>query len=352
MTVLQLVPSLESGGVERGTQEVANELVRRGHKSLVISGGGRMVSGLTKGGSEHITWPIGRKSPATFLLVPRLRRLIRERGVEIVHARSRMPAWIAWWAIQGTPAHFVTTVHGLYSVNAYSAIMTRGERVIVVSETVRQYILKNYRACDPARIRLVFNGIDPRAFPYGYRPAQFPIPVPQGKRILTLPGRITRLKGHEDFLQLLRGLPETVGLVVGGEDSRHIWYARQLRRRAPPNVIFTGHRDDMRDILAGSTIVFSLSRRPESFGRTTLEALSLGVPVIGYDHGGVGELLTKLLSEGRVPVGDLEGLSYRTRQFLAAKPFVPAQHPFQLEQTLRQTLAVYEELLRVSGDRG
>lgn len=344
MTVLQLVPALEGGGVERGTVEVARELVRCGHTSLVMSGGGRMVEELTRTGSEHICAPIGRKSPVTLLLVPRLRRLIRDRAIDIVHARSRMPAWVAWWAIRGTRARFVTTVHGLYSVNAYSAIMTRGERVIAVSETVRRYIAENYPRCDPGKIRLIPNGIDPAEFPYGYRPPKFPVDVPAGRPILTLPGRLTRLKGHEDFLALLRDLPNAVGLIVGDEDPRHRRYAAQLRARAPANVIFTGHRSDIRDILAGSTIVYSLSHRPESFGRTTLEALSLGMPVIGYDHGGVGELLAALLPEGRVPVGALETLRDRTRQFLRHRPNVPDRHSYLLSHTLTQTLAVYEEL--------
>lgn len=344
MIVLQLVPALDGGGVERGTLEVAAELVRRGHTSLVMSRGGRLVGPLCEQGSEHLAWPIGVKSPRTALLVLRLRRLLRERRVDVVHARSRLPAWVAWWAIRGTSTRFVTTVHGLYSVNAYSAIMTRGERVIAISETVRRYIHEHYPHCDPGKVRLIPHGIDPREFPYGYRPARFPFAVPSDRPILTMPGRLTRLKGHEDFLELIRRLPQATGLVVGGEDSHHHRYARSLRQRAPPNVVFTGHRDDIREILAGSSIVFSLSHQPESFGRTTLEALSLGIPVIGYDHGGVGELLAALFPEGRVPVGDRAALYHRTMAFLHDRPVVSPNHEFLLERTLSRTLAVYEEL--------
>ncbi len=174
LTVLQLLPSLESGGVERGTLEIANELVRRGHRSLVISSGGRMVEALERAGSEHITWDIGAKSPLTLRFVPRLRRLLAERHIDIVHARSRMPAWIAYLAWRGmnpaTRPHFVTTVHGLYSVNRYSAVMTRGERIIAVSNTARDYLLNNYPQVEASRIVVIPRGVDPQEFPYGYRP--------------------------------------------------------------------------------------------------------------------------------------------------------------------------------------
>src|SRR5574340_562156 len=148
LTVLQLLPALESGGVERGTLEVADALVQRGHRALIMSGGGRLVAPLTKLGAEHYTWPIGVKSPRTLLLVHKLRRFLIEQQVDIVHARSRVPAWIAYLAWRGMePAmrpRFVTTLHGMYGVNRYSRIMTRGEAVIAVSDTVREYILQNY----------------------------------------------------------------------------------------------------------------------------------------------------------------------------------------------------------------
>jgi len=337
MTILQLVPHLEAGGVERGTLEVAAELVRRGHTSLVISGGGRLVPELTQAGSEHITLPIGAKSPATLRLVGKLRHIIRDRRVDIVHARSRVPAWIGYWACRNTPARFVTTVHGLYSVNAYSAIMTKGERVIAVSETVRRYILENYRGCEPRRVCLVPNGVDPEQFPRDYRPPAEPV--------LTLPGRLTRLKGHPDFFELLRRLPHVAAWVVGDEDPRRRAYATWLRRVAPPNVTFLGHQTDMRRIYQTSSIVFSLSRQPESFGRTTLEALSVGVPVIGYDHGGVGEILAALHPAGRVPVGDVDTLVSRTEQLLQHAPPVPLPEGYRLADTLANTIRVYEELL-------
>src|SRR4030065_2614085 len=137
LTVVHLLPALESGGVERGTLEVAQALVEHGHRALVMSAGGRQVALLLASGAEHFAWPIGEKSFKTLLLVGKLRKVLQEQKIDIIHARSRVPAWIAWLAWRGvnpaTRPRFVTTVHGMYDVNRYSRIMTQGERVIAVS---------------------------------------------------------------------------------------------------------------------------------------------------------------------------------------------------------------------------
>ena len=133
MKVLQVLPELNSGGVERGTLELADFLVARGHQSLVLSGGGRLVPKLEAGGSRHITMPVGRKALATLFLIPKLRKLLLDERPDILHLRSRVPAWVLKLAWRGLPEvdrpHLVTTVHGFYSVNAWSAVMTRGERL-------------------------------------------------------------------------------------------------------------------------------------------------------------------------------------------------------------------------------
>lgn len=363
LTVAQLLPALEGGGVERGTLEVADELVRRGHRSLVISAGGTLESRLTGRGSEHITWPIGRKSLLTLRWARPLRELVRQEGVDILHARSRMPAWVAYRAWKGLPEaqqpRFVTTVHGLYRPGTYSGVMARGERVIAVSDTARDYVQQHYKV-PPERLRTIYRGVDREIFPHGYRPPeswfqrwfdQYPFLL--DRLVLTLPGRIRRRKGHEDFLQLLHRLLEqgvpVHGLIVGDTRSARPGYLKQLDQRIArlglqDRVSFTGHRLDMRDIYVASNLVVSLSRAPESFGRTVLEALSLGVPVLGYDHGGVGELLGKLFPAGRVPVGDLEAAAEQVWAFQERPPEVPPVRGFALQDTLDQTLAVYEEL--------
>ncbi|WP_267127199.1 glycosyltransferase, partial [Xanthomonas sacchari] len=169
LTVVQLLPALESGGVERSTLEIAQALVEAGHRAVVVSAGGRLLPALAATGAEHIALDIGRKSLLTLRHVPALRRLFARERADIVHARSRLPAWLGWRALQGMPAaqrpRLVTTVHGLNSPSRYSAVMTRGERVICVSETVRDYVLQHYPQTDPARLRVVPRGIDPAQFP-------------------------------------------------------------------------------------------------------------------------------------------------------------------------------------------
>ena len=295
---MQVVPELDSGGVERGTLEVAEALVGAGHRSLVISGGGRLVAALEAAGSEHLTWAIGVKSPLTLRFVPRLRLLLAKRGVDILHARSRVPAWVAYLAWQHMPAaerpRFVTTAHGVYSVNRFSEIMTRGECVIAVSESVRDYLRQSFprapmekvrvihRGVDADlfppgyRLRVIHRGVDADLFPRGYRPtAQWTadwygkFPQLQDKYVLTLPGRLTRLKGHEAFLRLVASLAADKvavhGLIVGDADSSGRSYAESLHREvagANLPVSFAGHRVDMRDVYASSNLVLSLSSHP------------------------------------------------------------------------------------------
>lgn len=364
LTIVQVLPAMEGGGVERGTLEIANALVQRGHRSIVISGGGRMVTALEAGGSEHITWPIGEKSLFTLRLVPRLRRLLKKEGVDILHARSRLPGWITYLAWRGMNSarrpRFVTTVHGQYSVSRYSVVMTRGERVIAVSNTIKDYIRKNYPGVDESRIQVIYRGIDEREFPHGYKPgnqwlrnwyAQYPQLLDNA--VITLPGRLTRLKGHEDFIDLMarlkvQGMP-VYGLIVGDTDSADRQrYAEELMRRVErqglDNIIFTGYRNDLREIYTVSNLVLSLSSKPESFGRTVLEALTLGTPVAGYAHGGVGEVLDAVFPQGRIPVGDIDALTAKVQTLLTRKITVPKSDAFPLKRMLDDTIGLYESL--------
>lgn len=368
LSVAQLLPALNGGGVERGTLEVARELVRRGHRSVVISAGGRLVPDLISEGSEHLAWPLGVKSPLTLRWVWLLRRWLAEQRIDILHAHSRLPAWIGWLAWRGMdPANrprFVTTVHGLYTVSRYSAIMTRGERVIAVSETVRDYLQCHYPELPAERLQVILIGVDTAAFPHGYRPPpdwladwyrQYP-QLQDDTPLLTLPGRLSRLKGHKDFIELIVRLRAcgllARGLIVGGVEPRRQRYADQLQQKVrslglEKVIWFTGHRSDMREIYAISTLVLSLSAQPESFGRTVLEALSLGTPVVGYDHGGVGELLARIYPAGLTPFGDLDALTARVSELLTTAPPVPPEPVFPLRRMLDETLALYESLHRV-----
>lgn len=364
LTILQILPELNSGGVERGTLEVGAEIVRRGHRSLVVSGGGRMVDDLEQAGSQHFAASVGNKSPLTLRQVGWLRKLIIEQNVDIVHARSRVPAWVAWLAMRKIPEvqrpHFVTTVHGQYSVSRFSEIMTRGDRVIAVSGTIENYIRGNYPQTPVDRVHTIYRGVDPAEFPHGYQPSDEWMrdlhrewPSLAGKRLLTLPGRITRLKGHVDFLKMLVSLRDSGvdahGLIVGGVDRRKLRYAAEVKRAVAEfglkdDVTFTGHRSDMKEFYAVSDVVFSLSSKPESFGRTVLEALNLGTPVVGYSHGGVGEILSDVFPAGAVPVGDCDELTDRVTQLLEQRTVVPPVSQYSLAEMLEQTLQLYEDV--------
>jgi len=366
MKVVQILPALNAGGVERGTLEIASRLVKEGHASIVVSDGGRLVPELEKAGSRHVAMPVHRKSLATLLQVGPMRRFLTKERPDIVHIRSRVPGWVTWLAWRGMDAatrpRLVSTVHGFYSVNRYSAIMTKGERVIAVSDSIRGYILENYPATPPERIRVIPRGIEPANYGVGFRPSpewlaswQTEHPGLEGKIVFLLPGRITRLKGHEDFFQLIatlkgEGLP-VHGLVVGDTHEKKRAYLEELRASVEGHgisndVTFTGHRSDIREIMAVTDIVFALSQQPESFGRTVLEALALGKAVVGYDCGGVGELLTELFPAGKVPLGDKQRLAEVTRAVIRDHP-VPAwvAEPFTLDAMCGGTLALYQELL-------
>lgn len=374
LTVVQLLPALQSGGVERSTLEIADALVHAGHRAVVVSAGGRLVPQLEASGARHIALDIGRKSPLTFLHVRRLRALFAELGADIVHARSRLPAWVGHLALRGMPTtsrpRLVTTVHGLNSPSRYSAIMTRGERVICVSDTVHDYVLRHYPATDPATLRTIPRGIDPAAFPPAPWPdraararvaAQHPALRGEGP-LLLLPGRGTRLKGHADGLALLgrlrsEGLDARLWMPGAREPGREQYVAELETEAARCGVgdalAITPPTADIADAYAASDLVLQLSRKPEAFGRTVIEALSVGRPVVGWAHGGVGELLRELFPDGVVAPFDDEALPVAVRALLprsgsgvGISATMPAQlQRYTLDAMQAATLATYRELI-------
>lgn len=366
MKVIQILPELNSGGVERGTLEVGQYLVEQGHESLVISNGGRLVEQLESEGSRHITLPVHRKRLSSVKQVKVLRRLFEEERPDILHLRSRLPAWLAYLAWRKmdpkTRPRLVTTVHGFNSVNRYSKIMTRGERVICVSNSVKAYILLNYHDVAESRLQVIHRGIDPGEYHAKFKPnAEWrekwyrEYPETKGKQLLTLPGRITRLKGHEDFLNIVAGINDNNyhGIIAGGAHPKKIDYLDEVKAKVSEmgldaRITFTGHRSDLKEILSISSIVFSLTQQPESFGRTTLEALSLGTPVIGYQHGGVGEILNALFPEGRVEIGDTGAIIRLINEWMQNDPAPkPSQDiPFTLQTMLKNTHQAYTELAK------
>ncbi len=363
LTVLQTLPALETGGVERGTVDVAAELARRGQRALVISGGGALTGELDRTGARHHTWPIGKKSPFTLLLARRLRRFLQQEKVDILHASSRLPAWVAYLAWSNMPADqrpaFITSVHGPYRGGRYSAIMTRGQRVIAISRYIYEYILAQYPETDPGKITIIPRGVDAARFSRDYQPepewlARWRQEYPQlaGKALITLPGRITRWKGHTDFIEIIARLKQVGinihGLIAGDAEPGRQRFLRELMRTTAKrglegDISFLGRRSDLREVLCVSAVALSLANAPEAFGRTALEALSLGRPVVAYAHGGAREVLQKLQPDGLVMPGSVGAAVDKIRQFLKTPPPIARNQTFTLQQMLDQTLALYEQ---------
>tara|TARA_R110002050_G_scaffold9504_1_gene32895 strand:- start:37204 stop:38325 length:1122 start_codon:yes stop_codon:yes gene_type:complete len=366
LTVIQILPALNSGGVERGTTEIANALVNAGHRSIVISAGGRLVEQLENEGTTHISLAIGEKRLSTLKYIWQLRKVFRDIQPDIIHLRSRLPAWVAYLAWRKLPVtnrpRIVTTVHGPYSVNKYSAIMTIGERVIAVSNMIKDYIVDNYQGINPDKINVIHRGIDPDRYAPTYQPStkwlsqwHKDFPHLANKLVITLPARITAWKGQEDLITCIEMLKSkginAHGLIVGETHPRKQNFLAALKNTISElglenDITFTGHRSDLQDILASSDIVLSLAKAPEAFGRTTIEALSMGIPVIGYNHGGVAEQLAICFPEGQVAVGDIQAVADRIISWQYAMPPVNTQHPFTLQNMCQQTLNIYQKLCK------
>lgn len=364
LTVVQLLPALDSGGVERSTMEIARALVAAGHRSVVISAGGRLVPELVAQGSEHIVLAIGRKSLTTLRHIASLRRLFVQLQPDIVHARSRLPAWLARLALRAPPASrpaFVTTVHGLNSPGRYSGVMTRGERVICVSETVRRHVLRQWPHTDPEKLVVIERGVDPRQFPRAPWPDAAAIarvtqrsPALAGEKRLLLPARGTRLKGHATAIRLLaalraRGIDARLWLLGARERGREDYLAEldalAARLGVAQALAITAPESDVAGAYAACDLVLQLSTRPEAFGRTVFEALASGRPVLGWDHGGVGDSLRAWLPESALPVGDEDALAQTAARWLSAAPALPDTLPDTLADMQARTLKVYESLV-------
>lgn len=365
MKVVQILPALHSGGVERGTLEFAAELVKRGHESWVISSGGPKVNRLEREGSAHLTRPVHRKSLASFGQILPMKKLLAELQPDIVHVRSRMPAWITWLAWKSLPADrrpaLVSTFHGIYSVSPYSAIMARADQVIAVSECVRDYVQTHYKV--PAeRLTVIQRGVDRNTF-YPALPSpdwQAELyrqhPELQHKRLIMMPGRISRWKGQGLFLEamvhILERAPDCHGLIVGGAEPGKAHFLQELTDRCQQlglsdRVTFLGLRDDMDELYRLSSVVCHLSTKPEPFGRTVTEALASGTPVAAFDRGGAAETLRACFEEGLVEPDNTKAFAERVLALLQ-RPRTPIALPerFFLEAQTEATLGVYERALR------
>ncbi len=371
MNVMHLLPSLSSGGVEQVVLELCEGLCAAGINCTVVSAGGAMVDAIEAAGARHICRPIGRKSLFTLFQVGHMARLIREEKPDILHLHSRVPAWVGHLAVkrlkpEERPA-VITSFHGFHSVNAYSGIMAKGDRVIAVSNCMKEHILTCYPRTNEAAIRVIPNSVDTELNHPDYQPGEAwwqqwrqDYPELEGKYTLCLPGRITRLKGATHLIPLLRdlrgrGIPAHA-VIVGETKKGKEAYRDELRQAfaeagLADAVTWTGHRRDLRDVLVACDVTLSLTLQPESFGKTTLEALALGRPVAGYEHGGVGEQLDVFLPEGRVPTGDPHAMAERLAQWHRQRPIpkLPVPAPYRREDMIGAHMALYGELSAPAG---
>lgn len=398
MHIVQLLPELNQGGVERGAVELNRELVKRGHPSTVISAGGSQAAQIEQDGGRHITLDVCSKNPFTVpLRIFRLRKLLWElaQGLEvggrrtegrghplttsnqqpapsprppatrhsppiILHARSRVPAWLTWFANKMLKIPFVTTVHGFNSVSKYSEIMTKGDAVICVSTPVKEYIQKNYGTPDE-KITVIHRGIDPAEFDpasldrewmKGFK-AKYGL---HGKFIVTAVGRITELKDYETFIRAVASCAEEIpnirGVIVGGVRHDKQAYYERLQKlvkelHAEDRIVFAGSHSQMPEIYALSDILVSSSKKPESFGRTLIEAMAMNTPVIATRHGGALDIIQDGHNGFLVTPGctdELAAAILRQKQEARCDLRTDTLARFSLDQMVEKTLRVYEEL--------
>jgi glycosyltransferase involved in cell wall biosynthesis len=367
--ILQVLPALGGGGVERGTVEMAQAIVEAGGTALVASQGGRMARQVEAVGGRNILLPLATKNPfGVWRNVRRLEALIRDEGVSLVHARSRAPAWAAWFATQRTGVPFITTYHGTYGESApgkrrYNSVMARGEVVIAISQFIANLILQRYRT-DPARIRVIHRGVDPVAFDpdavSGERVQRLAEAwhLPEGRPLIVLPGRLTGWKGQDVLIEALARMTrrDAVAVLVGGAQRQRT--AKRLLAQAGAlgvDVRLVGDCDDMPAALLLADAVVNASTKPEGFGRVVIEAQAMARPVIATDHGGAVETVEHGATGWRIPPADPDALASALDHVLAmsaerlaalgARSRASVLANYTVEKMQDATLDVYREVL-------
>ncbi len=324
--ILQVLPSLVTGGVERGTIEIAQAIAEADGVALVASAGGPLVASVERVGGRHFTLPLDTKNPiAIWRNAARLEALIRSEKVTLVHARSRAPAWSAWLACQRTGTHFVTTYHGTYAENLpfkrlYNSVMARGEIVIAASRFIAD-LIREQHGVPEERIRVIPRGVDPAIFdPAAVVPDRLvrlarAWRLPDGAPTVTLPGRLTSWKGQSVLLDAIARLErkDVCCVLVGSDQGRSAYSARLMKEATAlgigDRVRLVGHCDDMPAAMMLSDVVVHASTRPEAFGRVVIEAQAMARPVIAADLGGPVETVEHGVTGWRVKPGDPDALA-------------------------------------------
>ncbi|MCZ8141551.1 MAG: glycosyltransferase family 4 protein [Acetobacteraceae bacterium] len=369
--LLQVLPALRSGGVERGTLEIAEAQIAAGFRAIVASAGGEMVPALEALGAKHITLPLTAKSPlAIWRNAAALAALMRTEGVALIHARSRAPAWSALIAARRTGLPFVTTYHGAYNEGfpgkrLYNSVMARGDRVIAISHFIADLIRTRHGVAE-ARLRVIPRGVDPRRFdpslvsPERRDKLRTAWNLPEGRPIIMLPARVTRWKGQMVLVEAMARLPgDSLALLVGDAEERPAFKAELLARieslGLTDRVRLVGHANDMPAALLLADVVIHASTDAEAFGRTVIEAQAMARPVIASDLGAPRETVAEGITGWRIPPGDAAALADATgkalalpaaeRAALGARARAAVLSGYTTEAMQAATMAVYRELI-------
>ncbi len=361
MKIVQLLPELNEGGVERGVVELNREYVKNGIESFVISNGGKLEDIIKKDGGTHLKFDVCSKNIfSVFSRASKLKKILKQLNPDILHVRSRVPAWLVYFANKSLNIKVVSTVHGFNSVGFYSSIMTKANHVICVSNSIKEYIQKNYNT--PSEIITVIpRGVDLEVFN--------PLNIDEGfiksfkdefvlndKLVISSVGRVTQLKDYETFIKAIALIKQTnsniVGLIVGGVRSDKQEYLNSLKLLIKQldlekNIVFTGSQSNISSIYALSDIVVSSSKKPESFGRAVAEAIALNTPVIATNHGGVKDIIVEDKNGYFFEIGDEKELSQKIlkAQDLKFDGYNYIKENFSLENMLNMTLSVYKKVL-------
>ena len=363
MKILQILPELNIGGVERGVCDLSKALVEQGHQSFVISNGGKLESSLVASGGKHISMPVHIKRFKTLKLAKELYEVILDVNPDIIHVRSRMPAWVTYHALKkfknNKPVH-VSTFHGLYSFPIYSKVMANVDHIISISNTVEDYIKTTYKVLDE-KITVIPRGCDLSEFnqeplDQSWKDEWYKeFPQTLNKKIIMLPARITKWKGVDDFIDLINLInDESIhGIVVGPVSKSKQKFFKKLQSKVQKlnletKITFCGSRSDIVNVYKFADIVYNLSKTPEPFGRTTIEAASVGTKIMGWDHGGTKEILSELFPDGLVKLDDIQALKEKTLELLSDDDKKPKPNTFTSERMINSTLEVYRSLLEQS----
>ena len=365
MRIIQLLPNLNEGGVERGVVDLNKKFIDLGIDNIVMSNGGRLVKNIVSDGGKHIEFDLSSKNILTLISrVIKLRKLLKELSPDILHVRSRVPAWLVYFANKGLNIKVVSTVHGFNSVNAYSKIMVKADKIICGSKFMIDHIIKNYGA-QKDKIYLIPRGIDEDYFnnqgiDESYVKELIEKHDLNDKILISQIARITHWKDQETTIKAINILKDKIPnirlLLVGSySEDRESYYSQLIKlikeNTLEENVIFVGFTDKIKEILSITNINISSSFKPETFGRANVEGMFLGVPLVATNIGATSDYVVESKTGYFFNPKDFIDLSNKIQKVLETnfdKEFICnfARENFTLASMVEKNLKVYNELIK------